>query len=39
MYELCTERARSLKLQLAETVAELDETPNGWEKTNSDFKL
>jgi hypothetical protein len=39
MYELCTERPRSLKMRLAEKVAGLDETPNGWEKTNADFKL
>ncbi|KAK5652832.1 hypothetical protein OQA88_9498 [Cercophora sp. LCS_1] len=39
MYELCTERARNLKVKLSETVAALDATPNGWEKTNADFKL
>lgn len=39
MYELCTERAKSLKVKLSETVAALDGTPNGWEKSNADFKL
>jgi len=39
MYELCTERARALKLQLAEKVAAMEATPSGWEKTNADFKL
>lgn len=39
MYELCTERPRPLKMQLAERVAAMDESPNGWEKVNADFKL
>ncbi|KAB5572769.1 hypothetical protein GE09DRAFT_683904 [Coniochaeta sp. 2T2.1] len=39
MYELCTERSRTLKMQLAERAAAMDETPSGWEKTNGDFKL
>jgi hypothetical protein len=39
MYELSTERARALKLQLAEKVASMEATPSGWEKTNGDFKL
>ncbi|KAK3378856.1 hypothetical protein B0T24DRAFT_610170 [Lasiosphaeria ovina] len=39
MYELCTERAKGLKIKLSEKVASMDETPNGWEKTNADFKL
>jgi len=39
MYELCTERSRGLKVKLTEKVAALDETTNGWEKTNADFKL
>ncbi|RKU47475.1 hypothetical protein DL546_000034, partial [Coniochaeta pulveracea] len=39
MYELCTERPRGLKTQLAEKVAAMDESPFGWEKTNADFKL
>ncbi|TIC94081.1 Trafficking protein particle complex subunit 12 [Colletotrichum higginsianum] len=38
-YELCTERNRNLKLGLVEKVADLDETPRGWEKNNADFKL
>ncbi|KAK4196584.1 hypothetical protein QBC40DRAFT_183158 [Triangularia verruculosa] len=39
MYELCTERARSLKVKLSEKVAGMEETNHGWEKTNADFKL
>jgi hypothetical protein len=39
MYELCTERPRGLKMQLAEKVAAVDESSFGWEKTNADFKL
>ena len=39
MYELCTDRARNLKLKLAEKVAAMEEAPSGWEKTNADFKL
>lgn len=39
IYELSTERSRSLKMQLAEKVALMDETPSGWEKNNADFKL
>lgn len=39
MYELCTERPRPLKMELAEKVAAMDETAFGWEKTNADFKL
>ncbi|KAK0661632.1 hypothetical protein QBC41DRAFT_35830 [Cercophora samala] len=39
MYELCTERARSLKVKLSEKVAAMEETNDGWEKTNADFKL
>lgn len=39
MYELCTERARSLKVRLSEKVAAMEETNDGWEKTNADFKL
>ncbi|KAL0936232.1 uncharacterized protein CTRU02_208447 [Colletotrichum truncatum] len=38
-YELCTERNRNLKLRLVDKVADLDETPKGWEKSNADFKL
>ncbi|CAK7271957.1 hypothetical protein SEPCBS119000_004873 [Sporothrix epigloea] len=40
MYELCTDRAKTLKLSLAQRVA--DQTPKegqSWEKTNADFKL
>ncbi|KAG6007712.1 hypothetical protein E4U21_005673 [Claviceps maximensis] len=39
MYELCTDRHRQLKLKLAERVAEMDESPAGWERINADFKL
>ncbi|KAM7203459.1 trafficking protein particle complex subunit-like protein [Naviculisporaceae sp. PSN 640] len=39
MYELCTEKARSLKTRLADKVAAMEDTPNGWERTNADFKL
>lgn len=39
IYELCSERNRLLKARLAERVANLDESPFGWEKTNADFKL
>ncbi|KAI0469547.1 hypothetical protein F4859DRAFT_487016 [Xylaria cf. heliscus] len=40
MYELCSDRAKSLKMRLAERVADMEPTPGGaWEKTNADFKL
>ncbi|KHN96118.1 Tetratricopeptide-like helical [Metarhizium album ARSEF 1941] len=39
MYELCTEKHRNLKTKLAERVAGMDESPAGWEKLNTDFKL
>ncbi|KAG9247588.1 hypothetical protein BJ878DRAFT_491857 [Calycina marina] len=46
LYELCTERGRSLKIGLAERVAETvrgtaarHKDEYGWEKINSDFKL
>lgn len=39
MYELCTDRAKSLKTRLAERVANREPNPHGWEKTNADFKL
>ncbi|KAM5354497.1 hypothetical protein ACJ41O_001144 [Fusarium nematophilum] len=39
MYELCTEKHRNLKLKLTERVAEMEASPAGWEKMNSDFKL
>ncbi|RYP56960.1 hypothetical protein DL769_009794 [Monosporascus sp. CRB-8-3] len=39
MYELATDRAKGLKMRLAERVAELEPSPHGWEKTNGDFKL
>ena len=41
VYELCTERSRSLKIGLAERVAEMEGEGGevGWEKVNGDFKL
>ncbi|CAJ2513246.1 Uu.00g013650.m01.CDS01 [Anthostomella pinea] len=39
MYELCTERAKGLKVKLAERVADMQPSAQGWEKTNGDFKL
>ncbi|KAH8193867.1 hypothetical protein TruAng_011965 [Truncatella angustata] len=39
MYELCTDRAKQLKMSLAEQVAAMEATSQGWEKTNADFKL
>ncbi|KAI1434460.1 hypothetical protein GGR50DRAFT_695108 [Xylaria sp. CBS 124048] len=41
MYELCSDRAKNLKLRLAERVADLEPRTGGasWEKTNADFKL
>lgn len=39
MYELCTDRSKSLKSKLAEKVAGMEPTPRGWEKSNVDFKL
>ncbi len=39
VYELCTERSRQLKLELAQRVADMEPTARGWEKRNADFKL
>ena len=39
MYELCTDRSRALKVRLSEKVAAMEPRPEGWEKTNADFKL
>ncbi|KAI1274198.1 hypothetical protein F5Y07DRAFT_374296 [Xylaria sp. FL0933] len=41
MYELCSDRAKSLKMRLAERVASIEPGSGGggWEKTNADFKL
>ncbi|OAA72910.1 hypothetical protein LEL_08694 [Akanthomyces lecanii RCEF 1005] len=39
MYELCTERNKTLKVKLTERVAAMEESPAGWERTNADFKL
>ncbi|KAL6699199.1 hypothetical protein J3F84DRAFT_365190 [Trichoderma pleuroticola] len=38
-YELCSERNRILKGRLTEKVANMEQSPFGWEKTNADFKL
>lgn len=39
MYELCTEKNKTLKVKLTERVAAMEESPTGWERTNADFKL
>ncbi|KAJ3568983.1 hypothetical protein NPX13_g6234 [Xylaria arbuscula] len=46
MYELCSDRAKNLKMRLASRVARLEAPAmaegrggGGWEKTNADFKL
>lgn len=39
MYELSTDKAKALKLRLAERVASMNESSKGWEKTNADLKL
>ncbi|KAI1133189.1 hypothetical protein F5Y10DRAFT_130953 [Nemania abortiva] len=40
MYELCSDRAKALKMSLAERVADVEPgSGGGWEKTNADFKL
>jgi Flp pilus assembly protein TadD len=39
IYELCTDKSKLLKSQLAEKVAALPENGDGWEKVNADFKL
>ncbi len=39
MYELCTDRSKTLKQRLAQRVADLEPSAQGWEKTNADFKL
>ncbi|KAI1097200.1 hypothetical protein F4804DRAFT_328287 [Jackrogersella minutella] len=39
MYELCSDKHKNLKVQLAERVASRKPTQQGWEKTNADFKL
>lgn len=39
MYELCTDKNRNMKLKLSERIADLEASPAGWEKMNSDFKL
>ncbi|ERT00686.1 uncharacterized protein SPSK_07539 [Sporothrix schenckii 1099-18] len=40
MYELCTDRAKAMKLNLAQRVADQTHADGqAWEKTNADFKL
>ena len=39
MYELCTEKSRARKMELAERIAAQDASDLGWEKANVDFKL
>ncbi|CAN8102447.1 unnamed protein product [Discula destructiva] len=39
MYELCTDRSKSLKASLAAKVARMEASTKGWEKSNADFKL
>ena len=39
IYELCTEKSRSLKTGLAEKIAAQPEKGTGWERMNMDFKL
>jgi hypothetical protein len=39
VYELCTERAREMKLRLTERVAILQPSAVGWERPAVDFKL
>ncbi|KAI9815320.1 MAG: hypothetical protein M1827_002800 [Pycnora praestabilis] len=39
IYELCSEKSKALKLELAGRVASQSETEAGWEKANADFKL
>ncbi|KAK7734106.1 Obg-like ATPase [Diaporthe eres] len=39
IFELCTDRSRSLKTKLVERVAAMDPSTSGWERANGDFKL
>ena len=39
VFELCTDRAKSLKMELATKVAGTGGTDVGWERNNVDFKL
>ena len=39
IFELCTDRAKSLKIELAERLARVEGTEAGWERSNIDFKL
>ncbi len=39
IYELCAERSKPLKLELAQRVADMKPTTRGWERGNADFKL
>lgn len=39
IYELCTDRSKALKANLAAKVAGMAASAKGWEKSNADFKL
>lgn len=39
IYELCTEKSKGLKMDLAAKLAEKEGSSIGWEKLNADFKL
>ncbi|KAJ0114708.1 hypothetical protein J7T55_004952 [Diaporthe amygdali] len=39
IFELCTDRSRSLKTKLVERVAAMEPSTTGWERANADFKL
>ena len=39
VFELCTDRAKTLKIELAERLARVEGTETGWERSNTDFKL
>ncbi|EFX00046.1 hypothetical protein CMQ_7048 [Grosmannia clavigera kw1407] len=39
MYELCSDRSKSLKQQLAQRMADRTPSTDGWERVNADFKL
>ena len=39
IFELCTDRAKSMKIELAERLARVGGNEAGWERSNTDFKL
>ena len=39
VYELCTDKSRALKMELAERVAGAEGSALGWERSSADFKL